>query len=183
MSKQAKIAAAVGAILFVCLVVWAVRTVPEPPPKDTGTQEQPHVMSYDNNTISEERDGVKIWELTADHIDVDIQTQNATMTNLKGTFYEEDGRTVAVEAPQAAYDAGTKDIAITGGVKIATSDGAAVDCGELKWTSADGKLAATGSPVITKDDVLASGERIESTDGFNKVKVIGKAHFEKGVKQ
>jgi len=135
MSKQAKIAAAVGAILFVCLVVWAVRTVPEPPPKDTGTQEQPHVMSYDNNTISEERDGVKIWELTADHIDVDIQTQNATMTNLKGTFYEEDGRTVAVEAPQAAYDAGTKDIAITGGVKIATSDGAAVDCGELKWTS------------------------------------------------
>ena len=33
---------------------------------------------------------------------------------------------------------------------------------------------------VTKEDMLATGERIESSDGFNKVKVIGKAHLAKG---
>ena len=70
--------------------------------------------------------------------------------------------------------------AITGNVAITTSDGAKLSSKELRWTAKDELLAAVGDATAVKDDMKASGDRIESTDGFNKIKIIGKAHLVKG---
>ena len=64
MSRKGKAWAALGVFLFACVVIWAVRTVPQAPQKPQ-LEDGPKVMSYDNNTISEEKDGRKIWELTS----------------------------------------------------------------------------------------------------------------------
>ena len=50
----------------------------------------------------------------------------------------------------------------------------------LRWQAKEAMLAAIGDAVAEKDDMKISGDRIESTDGFNKIKVIGKAHLVKG---
>ena len=71
MNGKQKTLVALGILFFACVVIWAVRTVPEAPKIDHSDDDQPRIMSYDNNTISEEKDGVKIWDLTADHIEVD----------------------------------------------------------------------------------------------------------------
>ena len=63
---------------------------------------------------------------------------------------------------------------------VKNSDGARLTSDELRWEAAKQLLAAVGSAKVTKEDMLATGERIESSDGFNKVKVIGKAHLAKG---
>ena len=68
MNGKQKTLVALGILFFACVVIWAVRTVPETPKIDHSGDDQPRIMSYDNNTISEEKDGVKIWDLTADRI-------------------------------------------------------------------------------------------------------------------
>ena len=49
MSRKGKAWAALGVFLFACLVVWAVRTVPQAPQKPQ-LEDGPKVMSYDNTT-------------------------------------------------------------------------------------------------------------------------------------
>ena len=179
MSKRNKILLALGIAAFAALVIWAVATVPEAP-KPTETSQDTKVMTYDGNTIREEKDGRTIWEFTAEHIQVDVETKNVTFETLTGKFYAKDGRTVEIHADGGNYDDATKDIAITGNVAITTSDGAKLSSKELRWTAKDELLAAVGDATAVKDDMKASGDRIESTDGFNKIKIIGKAHLVKG---
>jgi LPS export ABC transporter protein LptC len=179
MDKKKKILLALLLVAVAGLVAWAVMTVPAPPQSQVETSDS-KVMTYDGNTISEEKDGRKIWELTADHIEVDVDTQNVKMEKVVGHFYMQDGRTVDVQADNGSYDNETKDISIIGSVDITTSDGAKLASDELKWTGKDSMLAAIGNANVSKDDMQANGNRIESTDGFNKIKIIGKAHLVKG---
>ena len=179
MNGKQKALVALGLILFVCLVVWAVRTVPETPQVNKDQDNGPKVMSYDNNTISEEKDGVKIWDLTADHIDVDIDTRNAELTGITGHFYQQDGRSAEVKAEHASYDNTSKDIEIDGNVIITTSDGAELTSDQLLWTAEQQMLSAVGQAKVSNDTIRACGDRIDSTDGFKKIKISGKAHIEK----
>ena len=179
MDKKAKTAIFAVILLAAALVVWTVRTVPDAPPKQDAP-DKPRVMSYDGNVLSEQKNGHMLWDLTAEHIEVDIDTQNARLTNLTGHFYQEDGRSAEVKAQEGTYDASSHDIEVKGTVAVSTSDGAKLTSDTLKWTASDGILAAIGDAKASKDDVEATGERIESADGFNKIKVIGKAHLAKG---
>ena len=40
-------------------------------------------------------------------------------------------------------------------------------------------LSAIGQAKVSNVTIRAWGERIDSTDGFNKIKISGKAHIEK----
>ena len=71
------------------------------------------------------------------------------------------------------------DIKIDGNVQITTSDGAELTSDELLWTAEQGMLSAIGQAKVSNDTIRAWGERIDSTDGFNKIKISGKAHIEK----
>lgn len=169
----------IGIAAFASLVTWAVTSVPEAPKVQNETSDS-KVMSYDGNTISEEKDGHKIWELTAEHIEIDTDSKDVKLEKLQGYFYAKDGRVVSVNADNGSYSNATKDIALTGNVSIENSDGAKLTSDELKWTAKDEVLAAVGSAVAVKDDMRATGDTIESTDGFNKIKIIGHANLSKG---
>ena len=84
-----------------------------------------------------------------------------------------------VKADHGSYDNETKDIKIDGNVQITTSDGAELTSDELLWTAEQGMLSAIGQAKVSNDTIRAWGERIDSTDGFNKIKISGKAHIEK----
>ena len=180
MNKMRKFLLGAGLALFVALVIWAVTTVPEPPKKTEQPAQSANIMSYDGNEISEEKDGRKIWDLTAEHIEVNIDTQDATLEKITGHFYAEDGRMVEVTADKGNYSQSSRDIAIMGNVSVKNSDGAQLTSDELRWDAKQAMLAAVGNAKAVKDDLLAAGDRIESTDGFNKIKIIGKAHLVKG---
>lgn len=179
MSMKAKILAGFGLLLAVGLVAWAVLTVPEPQPR-TEEPEGPRIMSYENNVISEEKDGRKIWELTAERTEIDIDNYDTIMTGIVGRFYQENGRVVEVKSDKGLYSGESKNIKLTDGVVITSGDGAKLTSRELEWLAKEEILVASGEARVTKDDMLASGDRIESADGFNKIKVIGHAHWEKG---
>ena len=180
MSKNQKIIAGVVVALLIALIGWTVKTLPTLP--DTVAPPDKRVMTYDGNTISSEKNGKLIWEATAEKIEVDIDTQNASMTNMKAKFYAEDGRVVELDAPKAFYDAKSKDLQVDGGIKGTGTDGLKLNCEKVQWQAKDNCLVLLGNVLLerTTDHVKATGDKIESTDGFTKFKISGKAHLEKG---
>jgi len=77
-------------------------------------------------------------------------------------------------------DSATRNIVLTGSIEATTSDGASLRAQELKWTSAEGVLTAEGDAEITRDDIRATGDRIASTDEFQRFTITGNARVEKG---
>ena len=177
MSNRAKALAAVIAALAVGLVVWAVATVPDAP--KIVPQPDKKTMSYDGNTISEEKNGRKIWELTSEHIEVDVDTQDVTMQGITGHFYAEDGKVAELKAESGVYGGKSKDIKLTGGIVVTYSDGAILVSKELEWKSQEEILTALGDVKSVREDLLITADKIESSDSFNKVKAVGHAHLEK----
>ena len=168
-----------GAVLLTGLVIWAVTTVPEIP-QQTDTPSGPRVMSYVDNSLSEERDGRTIWKMTAEKVNVDIDTNDTSMLKIDGTFYTEDGRTLTLHADEGRMDGKTRNVVLTGTIEATTSDGARLRAKEVKWTAAEGSLSAEGDAEFIHDDIRATGDRIVSTDGFQRFRIIGNAHIEKG---
>ena len=177
MSKKARILAASVGILAVGLIVWAVSTVPEAPVvhEDNGAK----VMTYDNNTISEEKNGRKIWEITSDHIEVDVKTQDMKLEGITGHFYAEDGSVADLKADSGVYGGKSKDVKLTGNIKVTNSDGSILTSEELEWKNEAAILAAIGKVCAVREDVFLTADRVESSDGFNKVKAMGHAHVER----
>ena len=180
MEKYQKPLMGVVAAAVIAIIVWAVVTVPEQ--RKNEEPDRGRVISYDGNELSEEKNGRKIWDLTAEHIDVDVDKKITKMTKLKGHFYEESGRITEVIADAGQYNEKTRDVVISGNVNVSNSDGAKLTSKELIWQAKEEVLTAKGEAKITKEDMKAEGDKIESRDGFNKIKISGKAHLVKGGK-
>ncbi len=178
MSTKGKVIAGLVGVVFIALVVWTVQTIPEAPaqPEPSSTR----VMSYDGNTISEEKDGRKIWELTAEHIEMDLDSKDATLTGVTGHFYAEDGRTVDVQAAKGHYTAASRDVTIEDGLHVTTSDGAALQCEKMLWAAATETLTAQGNAQVQRDDMQAQGVSIASTNGFKQFTIEGPLTITKG---
>lgn len=168
-----------GAVLLAGLIVWAAVTVPEIPTQ-TDAPTGPRIMSYADNTLSEERDGRTVWTMTASQVNVDINTNDTSMEKIDGIFYSEDGKTLTLKADEGRMDSRTHDITLTGTIEAATSDGARLRAKVIQWSAAEKTLTASGDPEIIRDNVRATGDRIVSTDNFQRFSVIGNAHIEKG---
>ena len=181
MDTKLKILLAVLGIAFVGIVIWAVTTTPDAPPA-VDKVESPTTMEYVGNTISEEVDGVKIWELTAGKAIVDIPTQNAALQDIIGHFYQKDGRAIELRAKFGFYDNTTKNVHVEGDVNVSTDDGARLTCVKLDWLNTEYKLIASEKVKIIKDDIRATGDMAESNDGFRNFKLKGHAHIIKGIK-
>ena len=179
MKIRGKMLAAIAVGLLVGVIVWAVATTPDGPPP-VNKVAPPPTMTYEGNELSEEVNGVRVWDLTAARMTVDANTQDADLEKLVGHFYQADGRSVEFRAEHGTYNYDTKDINIEGNIIVETSDGAKLTSGRLDWINADGLLVATKDVVIIRDDIRATGDRAESGDGFNKFWLKGHAHITKG---
>lgn len=139
-----------------------------------------NVPTFIGNSIVEEENGKRLWELKAERIEVDPQTKAVKMFNLKGIFYKDDGGKIEITAPEASMDTKTRDIFMSGGIKALNSDGAAFTAQEAHWEGKRRYLTGTGGVKLTKDDTVITGDRLESDDKMEKVKVEGNAHVVKG---
>ena len=181
MENKVKILIGVLGILFVCLVTWVVRTTPtEPPPKEV--IEPPTVMEYENNTLVEEKDGVKIWEITSDKIRVDANTHLAEFKGIKGKFYQADGKVLELTAIQGYYDQDSKNVHVEGDVVVTDGEGGKLTTVHLDWLSHEEMIIATEDVKISQDDMRAFADRAETMNGFQKFYLKGNAKVLRGVK-
>lgn len=180
MNKQVISLIAAVIIAIIGVLYWAFSEEIHLPDQNKKTEEKPMAMSYEGNTLSEEKDGKKIWDLTAETIEIDPTTKNAVLKNIQGIFYQENGQTVTLTAPQATFDNKTKDITISDQVNAKTSDGATFQAKTVFWQGEKQLFRGEGNVVVTRDDTVLTGDKLESDAGFIKVKVTGNAHIVKG---
>ena len=182
MTKNQKILIAIVLAALAALCYWTVTTIPERITEEAPLEKR--VMTYDGNTIVEEKDGKKLWEMTSESMEVDIDTQDAIINKIDAKFYTEDGRVLHVQAPKASYKAGDKFLTVEGGLQGDSTDGMHVKADGLEWHAKESKMALVGNAELQRDSdaVKAKGDRIESLNNFKKFKIIGHAHLEKGNK-
>ncbi|BEU88499.1 hypothetical protein TAMA11512_19630 [Selenomonas sp. TAMA-11512] len=184
MSKQGKILALLGGVLFLGVLLWAVFSVPEPP--DEGAARADRIMHYDTNTIHAEKDGKTTWHLVAKDMEMDIDTNDATFGEIEGVFYGEEGKELHLKAPSGSYNAKTHNLHLEGGITVESSDGMHLTSEGLDWNETESLLAAVGNAqlVHAEKDLIATGDRIESRDAFTKFAAKGngdtKAEIRKG---
>ncbi|MCC5464174.1 LPS export ABC transporter periplasmic protein LptC [Pelosinus baikalensis] len=149
---------------------------PPEEPKDQQTSK----LAYVGNSIVEQKDGKPLWELKAEFIEIDVDTKNVQLKNLVGTFYQEKGGKIEITAPEAFVDSKTKDITMSVKVQATASDGTTFTANEARWSSTDQKVYGSGNVILTKDDTVLTGDKIESDSNMEKIKVFGNAKVVKG---
>lgn len=179
MNKQIAVLVAAVAVIALGLLFFAFSEDP-PLPKAQLPEENSLPLSYSGNTISEERDGKKVWELTAEFIEIDTKSRNTILKNIKGTFYQENGEQVTLTAPKAIYEDASKNIVISERVLAAATNGTTLAADTLLWTNKERLFSGEGSIVIKREDTVIVGDKIESDSEFVKFKVSGNAHIIKG---
>jgi LPS export ABC transporter protein LptC len=152
-----------------------------PPPK---TQEAKSEVTsniiFAGSSIIEQKDGKKLWELTAETVEVDPKTQNARLINIKGTLYRDNGGKVDLIAQEGFVDTKTRDITLQGNVKAISSDGAVFTAPQALWVGKDQRLFGSGGITLTRDDTVITGDTVETDGDMQKIKVQGNAHIVKG---
>jgi len=152
--------------------------VPEIPAK--ADIEESGALTYKGNSIIEEKNGKRLWELAAETIEVDVATKNISMKNLKGTFYQENGGQIQITAPVAIMDSKTKEIIMKGNIQATAKDGANFTAQEIHWSSQEERFYGSGNVFLMKGDAILTGDNIESDINMGKVKVYGHAKIVKG---
>lgn len=137
-------------------------------------------LSYVGNSITEEKDGKRLWELQAETIDIDSNTKNMKFKNIKGVFYQDNGGKIDISAPEAAVDSKTKEIVMVGKIKAIASDGTTFAAQEIRWSNLEQRFYGSGDVSLTQDDTVMTGDQIESDRNMSKIKVSGHANIVKG---
>ncbi len=164
--------------LIAGIFYWAFATRPNIKPAAKVKADK--TMSYDDNTIVEEKAGKKLWELKAKSIVIDPKTQMATLKDMHGKYYEIDGGVLSITAPLGIYNQKNKNIEMQGGVSITGPDGMEFKAQKVHWDSQKGLFTGDGQVQIARGDMHASAEHIESGNGFTDFKLQGNANIVKG---
>jgi LPS export ABC transporter protein LptC len=175
-----------GIACIICLVGWGLYYFFRMEPALPKTTAKPNqetgqtLMTYDGNNIVEQRNGKKIWELTAQSIEVDNKTQNLRLKNIKGIFYQENGGKIDLTAPAGTMENKTQNVVLTGGVKATATDGSTFSADQVNWAGNRREIYGNGNITVTKGDTVITGDKIESDSNMAKIIVQGHAHVIKG---
>lgn len=178
MNDKAKLLVMAAAAVMAGLVAWTVFTVP-PEPKETDAPSEPKNVEYHANTITEEKNGRRIWDIKADMSVTDVVTQATTFKNAEGHYYQENGTVITLTAPEGVYASDTNNIKLLGGVRATTTEGAELVSDALEWVASEDRLVATGRAKLTRPGVSAEADRIEAWAGFTAFRASGNAHLVK----
>lgn len=171
-----KIAAVIaGFFLLIGGFLWYVMGE-EPDLSKTLKEQVPDMtMMYSGNTLKEERDGKVIWELTAEKISIDGAGQNATLQNVTGTFYGDDGVVTELRAAEAVYRQKEDLISLSGAIEAHQSDGGLLKAERASYDGKKRQLQCEGQVEVNKGGYLITGDRLIVDDETGSIRVDGNA--------
>ena len=177
MNRKSTILIAAAVLLLAVGIFWTVVTVPEEAPEEA--PDEPKIMEYQSNFLSEERHGRVIWDIKAEATSVDMTTQATVFKNPVGHYYQEDGNVLTLTAASGTYDSATKNVKLSGGAKATTSDGGVLTSDTLEWVAGEDRLVAAGKAGLTRQDLEARGDKIEAREAFSVFRAEGSAYIKK----
>lgn len=155
--------------------------IKEETPYQKPTQEQTSErVTFLGNAMTEEVEGKKKWDLTAEKIETENGTKRIILTRPQILYYQTDGSTVQAVAEQGIVNSDSRDIQLIGAVKAVSSTGTTLTCDESLWQGKAEVFQAAGHVVITREDTVATGDKAEGEKKLDKFKLMGNAKIVKG---
>ncbi len=165
--------------LFVVLIggfIWYISDEGPDITQKVKEQVPDRMMTYSGNVLKEEKNGKLIWEVTAENMQIDIQTNAVSMKNMKGTFYREDGTITELSAKEASYNQKKNIITMKGSIEASQSDGGKLKADKARYDGKKKHLYCDGNVEVNKDGYLVTGDHLVADHTTGKVRVDGNAH-------
>lgn len=151
-----------------------------PPPVEEAKSDPAANITFNGSSVIEHKDGKKIWELSAETVQVDPNTKQIRLNNIKGILYRENGGRIDLTAREGFYNSTSKEIFLEGEVKAVNSDGAVFTAAKARWTVNERHMYGSGGITLTRAETVVTGDNIDSDGNMEKVKVQGNARVIKG---
>lgn len=152
----------------------------EPPYEKPQQEKTPERITFHGNTMTEERDGKKKWDLAAEKIEIENSTKRVFITKPKVTYYQADGSRLEFVSEQAVITGENRDLQFIGNVQAVSSAGGTFSCDETLWQGQTEQFTAQGHVKMTRDDTVATADRAEGDKKLDKVTLRGNAKIVKG---
>ena len=182
--KKALIIFAIILVLGGCLYIF-LNTSPAPNNYINSAVYPPEAnqnIIFSGSSIVEEENGQKIWELSAENIEMEPATKNIILKNLKGVYYKSATEKIELAAVKGFIDGQTRNLNLEGSISVVTPDGAKLTCQKIRYDAKAKKFYGSDNVVFAKGDTTITGQSFESDDKFQKVKIYGNAKALKGGK-
>ena len=182
MNKNMSLIIAFTVVILAGGLYYFLREEPPAPPKPAKTTavDQNGDMSFSGSSLTEDQGGKRLWELSAGKITVNQKTKIVRFYDVKGIFYQENGTKVDLTAQEGVMDPATKTINLEGNVRAVSSAGAVFTAPKTSWDGVQHRFFGSGGITFTREDVVITGDAIESDGSLEKIKVQGQARALKG---
>ncbi|WP_289049792.1 LPS export ABC transporter periplasmic protein LptC [Acidaminococcus timonensis] len=138
------------------------------------------LQEVNGSTIQETKNGRKVWELTVESMLYDKKTQIDKLKGIKGTFYQEDGRSMTVTADEGEVHVDTKDVVLSVNPHGTTSDGGEAKADRFTWVNKDQTVLAEGNVYLKKGDTVATSKKATFNVALDHAELEQDANVQKG---
>ena len=160
---------------------YFLRDEPLPPPDTKTAPGDNAVVTFTGTNFTEEENGKKVWDLTADKIEADNSHNKMIFHNARGIFYRDQDKPLNLTATRAILHTDTKNIELDGDVKaVSSADGAVFTAPRVLWQGRERKFWGFDGITLTRGDTVVTGQEMEADAGMETVIVRGKARVKKG---
>ena len=185
MKKTSYLAVAATALFLLFGMWYFLREEPLPvkqPNAEQASQAAIPGITFSGNSIIEEKDGKKLWDLKADKIEVSPDSKQITLFRLTGLYYQSPTEVITITSQEAVMDTKTNNLVMKGEVKAVSSGGETFRADTIRYLKAENRFQGNGNVVLTKDDTVVTGNQIDSDSKLEKVIIKGNAQVIKGGK-
>lgn len=143
---------------------WAMPRAQDTPP--------PPVIEFNGVDLTEYSGGSKLWDLKAEAVHYDPDTQVASLKGILARFWE-GGRIVSTAvSPTAVLDSRTRDLRMGGGIRVeSTLANTQVRADEVLWQAASQSLQASGSVTFQRGASRLMGPALWADRSLMKVRM------------
>ena len=137
--------------------------------------------SLKDSVVQREKDGIKLWEFKVGELVNDKFTDTASLKQITGKLYRQDGTYLNISAASGSMDIKSNNFTLEGNVSADISDGSGyLRADMITWEHEDGKILAQGNVKLHKDQWYAEADEALTTSEFKDLQLRGNALVERG---
>jgi LPS export ABC transporter protein LptC len=133
-------------------------------------------MTLQQVHILETRDGVRVWEVRADRVEVrerdGVTILNRVQRPIEITFYSAQQGRLVCQANRASLDLKTKDVRLEGAVLARSEQGMELKTESLHWVSASRRLLTDQAVTIIRGALVSQGKGMEAETDLERVRIF-----------
>lgn len=177
--KNLILAIAAGLAVVALLFAWLFLVAEMPKPADKGKLSDGVRATIHHTVLERKEKGKLLWRLQVGEA-AQVDETRIQAKDLEGTVYLEDGDELHVQAKGGNIQLKNNDFSLDEGVRARLKSGGFLKAQKVEWKQKGDILTAEGDIRVVKDDMLATGGKLETTSKLEHFKLSEKAHVERG---